>query len=729
MSTSNGDATTQVDLSNCDREPIHIPGSVQPHGALLAFDGSGRLVAKSQNASEFLGTLPEVGQTMALPGVEEEVARTVERALRESENGKEPTELNVLGSTLDAIWHVHDNRTILEFESQQPDSPELHTFAQKARQSLSRIQRTRGVDDLLDVATAEIRDLTGFDRVMCYRFRHDHSGEVVTELRRPDLESFLGLRYPATDIPAQARRLYVANPLRFIADVTATPVPLVPDVGPESANPLDLSHCLLRSTSPIHLEYLSNMGVTASMSVSIVVDGALWGLFACHHYSGPKWVAQAVRLACQLLSDIVSVLVAQRVQQEHRSRVEESRKLSNSLIMQVGGGDDMVLALTRDGGLEKVVTAMGVGVALDGRIERRGSAPDPTVIAKIIEGLESEGAPELFHTQRLGDRFPELDLGATAGMLAARFHGERDGWIFWFRDEEIGTVRWGGNPHRTYAEGPSGSRLTPRGSFSEYREQVRGQSAPWTEAEREVGDILRVEVQRLALQRASEVERARELMVAALSHDLRSPLTAIGLSAEMLRNELESPENATKMISSSTRRMGRLVEQMLDFSRLQAGLPLRGDRQNSDVAQVVREITSEAKAAYPGLAVDCAADGEAIGYVDPDRFAQVVSNLLNNARHHGDLGKPVAVRLEGGGDQPLVLEVQNSAPPIPEDIQRELFKPFKSQGLGKTVNPRGLGIGLYIVSEIVKEHEGTIHLRQDDGLVCFVVTIPASPAS
>ena len=718
-----------VDLTNCDREPIHIPGLVQSHGALLAFGEDGVLVHHSANAPALLGHVPPIGQALN-PGVmDPEVEASLQYALTDTVRAGEPQEIAVDGRAVDVVYHRHAGRTIVEFETRDGQPPALHHFAVQAQRSLSRIQKTKGLEALLTAVTEEVERLTGFDRVMFYRFRHDQSGDVVREVKRPHLESFLGLRYPASDIPSQARRLYVLNPLRFIADVGSAPVPLVPDAGPGTSEPLDLSHAVLRSVSPIHIEYLTNMGVSASMSVSVVVEGSLWGLVACHHYDGPKWVPQTVRLSCQLLSEFASVLVAQELQAERTARVERSSAIRQQLVERINAGDDTVGALVADGLLQGLVGATGVAVLIDRRVRAEGSTPPVESIIEIVQSLKGAQASEVVQSDHLAEVFPSLDLGSVAGMMAVCFNPERGGWIVWFRDEEVETVRWAGDPDKAYSQGVHGDRLTPRGSFAEYLREVTGQSAPWSETERQVVELFRTQLQEVELQRAMELRRARDLMVAALSHDLRSPLSAIELSAVLLSDEGASPAPITDRISSSARRMQRLVDQMLDFSRLQSGMKLGSKPVEVALSDLVRDIVLETRAAYPGFDIELEQPSEVVAWVDPDRFAQVLSNLLSNARHHGEMGHPARVRVAGGGDDDLVVAVVNRGPEIPEHVVDNLFKPFKADRRDEGRNRGGLGLGLYIVSEIVREHQGTIRVDQGEGDIAFTVSIPAKPGS
>ena len=316
----------EVDLTTCDREPIHIPGAIQPHGVLVAVDREHRVRMISANSASLLRLGPEeaLGRTLA-----ELVGGTVARAVAEREAVGLPNTPLVLylddGTEVDVRVHRSGTRLVVELETMGTAGRAALSY-HTARGAMARLASAGSVHDLAGHLAREVRALTGFDRVMVYRFDADWNGEVIAEERRPDLNPFLGLHYPATDIPAQARRLYTVNWTRLIADIGYEPVPLHPVFDPETDAPLDLSFATLRSVSPIHVEYLSNMGVTASMSISIVVDDRLWGLVACHHYSGPHRPSQDSRAAAEFLGQVASQVVVERERADAREAALETQE-------------------------------------------------------------------------------------------------------------------------------------------------------------------------------------------------------------------------------------------------------------------------------------------------------------------------------------------------------------------------------------------------------------------
>ena len=317
-----------ADLDSCADEPIHIPGSIQPHGVLIAVSEPDLVVrVVSANCADLLAVDADdlLGRPLgdAAGGLRLSDLEDLPRSNHPAERFPVATRLLVEGHerTADAVLHRTDELLVVEIEPLAGPPPSARTY-QLTRASISRIHRSRGLDELYQVAVEEVSRLTGFDRVMLYRFDDDWNGEVVAERRADrDLSSFYGLHYPASDIPAQARRLYRSSWLRLIADVDYVPVPLVPEINPRTGRPLDLSHAGLRSVSPVHLEYLHNMGVTASMSVSLIDDGELWGLIACHHYRGPHRPSYEIRAAAEFLGQTLSLRLVETARRESERRL------------------------------------------------------------------------------------------------------------------------------------------------------------------------------------------------------------------------------------------------------------------------------------------------------------------------------------------------------------------------------------------------------------------------
>lgn len=720
-------STGPVNLDNCDREPIHIPGAVQAHGALLAFSGDGTLRWMSTNAPDLLGVpLPVLGGRLDASHFDghEDVRIAIAAEFGAPGDGAEPPrqhEVTLAGRKFDLLVHRSGGLAVAEFEPRRAGAEEPGAFAMRAHRALDRLRRGRSVQELLELAVREMRALAGFDRVMAYRFRHDASGDIVAEDREASLEPLLNRRYPASDIPAQARRLYVVNTLRLIADVRSPPVPLVGE-----GDPLDLSHGTLRAVSPVHIEYLGNMGVGASMSVSIVVGGQLWGMLACHHMT-PRYVPHGVRMACDVLAHVLAASVQSLLAAEHAARVAAAASLRSRMVEALLVSDDAVGALAPLApGLAQTLDAEAVVVAEQGRLAIHGAAPEAGVRA-LIDWLQQPGAPldtGLFAGDRQAALPPNVAaaLGNWCGVLALHFDEVGEGWLLALRREQVETIAWGGRPEKQYVNGPLGPRLTPRGSFEVWRETVRGTSVPWSGTDLEVARQLNDELGRASGARHAELGRARNQLLAVLGHDLRNPLQTISMTSHLLERGVDAAKMGQR-IQSATTRMQRLIGQVLDMSRLQSGLGLGFVPQPIDLRTLVDGLVDEALTAHPGMVIERTLPDTLPAQVDPDRFAQLLGNLLSNARHHGEPGQPLSVHLVREGAD-VVLSVRNPAAPIPEDVARQLFTPYKRQSLGNARNKGGLGLGLYIASEIARGHGGLLEYAYEAPDVVFTARLP-----
>lgn len=494
----------EVDLENCAREPIHIPGSVQPRGALLAVtEDALEVVHASENIGEILG-LEGIGAYDVIDRPLSHVlgATAADQVSRHLEHDGDLRDLNPLplhvepssGSrAFDVLLHRPPSPgglVVLEF-----DSTGTGSFARAyrdARRAITALDRAGSLQGLYETTTTEVRALTGFDRVMVYRFDEDDNGEVVAEAKREDLNSFLGLHYPATDIPPQARALYEKNWVRLISDIDYTPVPILASARMGS-EPLDLTYSTMRSVSPIHVEYLQNMGVSASMSISLLEGTRLWGLIACHHYSGPHAPGFSLRAAAEFLGSVLSIRLVAQVEED---RIAAARTVGASLADLVARSREestpLAFSLTESMSLADVVHADGAVVLAEGHVATVGTVPPEPGYRAIADWVLSTD-DDIIATSALSRDAPEIATQApeVAGVLAARLPGDQA--VLWLRHEVERNVDWGGDPYnKAIARREGGQiRLSPRRSFEKWREVVRGQSRPWRSEELETAAVLR----------------------------------------------------------------------------------------------------------------------------------------------------------------------------------------------------------------------------------------------
>ncbi|OAN40609.1 SpoIIE family protein phosphatase [Mycolicibacterium iranicum] len=515
---------TPIDLDNCAREPIHIPGSIQPRGVLAVVrEPEFEVRQVSANVADLLGRPLEavLGHHLsALMGADQAVRVQTAASMMGDLHRRNPVEcsIEVHGTRreFDVILHREPGGILLvELEVAYGERPySFPNTYQAVRNSVAELNQAATLAELYDTTARAVRELTGFDRVMVYRYDEEYNGEVVAESKRDDLNPFLGLHYPSTDIPAQARALYEKNWLRLISDVDYVPAPLVPSVDPVVGAPQDLTHATLRSVSPIHIEYLQNMGVHASMSISLLRHGRLWGLIACHHYAGPHLPPFGTRVAAEFLGSTLSLrLVDQFEDDQLHKRLDAQAMLTKLTASFIDHSKPLTSALLGAPDLLDLVPADGVVVDIGGDRQVRGTVPPPEVVAAVVSWARGAG-DETARTDRLARTLPDaaVDADLAAGALVLNLPDGQ--FVAWFRREVLRSVDWGGDPYNkaiANSEG-EGVRLSPRKSFDRWQEVVRERCEPWTPTETESADALRHHLVESLYLRARGALRVAELV-------------------------------------------------------------------------------------------------------------------------------------------------------------------------------------------------------------------------
>jgi len=477
-------------LQACASEPIHLSGAIQPHGYLISCrlpDWSIHHV--SANVEALTGAAPDAMLRRSLREfITDDVIQTIAETVGFADPGgpaQRAAVANVgpLATLCEVSVHAADGLVHIEIEPQQRGAGDRSPTV-VAQAMIARVAQGDQDEGFHQRVAEQVRLLTGYDRVMVYRFRHDDAGEVVAESRDAAMPSYLGLRYPASDIPAQARRLYLHNRIRVIPDARYVPVPILPDRS-AGGQPLDLSQLSLRSVSPVHLEYLANMGVAASMSISIVAGGRLWGLIACHHRQ-VRHVPPGVRAAADLFGLFVSMRVAAREQQACTQMEDAARNVRDALALRLSRSGNGRACLPGELGLlHRAVPADGLALLQAGQWQTTGRTPPAACIPALGDWLAQAAHPGAPITSMRADDW-SAGPGATdgiAGVLALPLDPARDEWLLFFRREEVEDVRWAGRPDEPLLVDADGTRVGPRASFATWHETVRGASEPWSDAD------------------------------------------------------------------------------------------------------------------------------------------------------------------------------------------------------------------------------------------------------
>jgi light-regulated signal transduction histidine kinase (bacteriophytochrome) len=738
-----------VDLTTCDQEPIHFPGAIQPHGVLLVLrEPELTLTHVSENAEAILGRpARELLGTPFGQLVEPSLRGPLEASLR-GERLKQNNPLKVMRRVggeerfFDGIAHRHQGKLLLELEpSSEKVSVPFLGFYHAVREALSRLREARDLQEMCEAVVQEVRRLIGFDRVLLYRFDAEWNGSVLAEARDARADSYLGLHFPASDIPRQARELYRLNPLRIIPDTRYTPARVLALPEAEAEGPLDLSFSVLRSVSPIHLEYLHNMGAGASMSISLLKEGKLWGLISCTHVAGARYVPYELRTACEFLGEVFSSLLTVREGHEDHEQRLRARSLHTILLERMTRKVDFVSGLLEpEPGLLELVHAQGAAIHFQGRTLVVGTAPNDAQLAALLEWLGTR-LEEVFVTDRLASEYPEAEAfrDVAAGLLAASLSRGRNSCVLWFRTEVVQTVNWGGNPTKPVELEGGEPRLHPRKSFALWKETVRGRSLPWKPYEVEAAAELRKALIDVVLQRSeellklnTELERSNvelDAFAYAAGHDLKEPLRGIHNYTTLALREVggslpEATRTRLDTVVRLTQRMESLINSLLHYSQVdRTELSLRETDLNTVVAQVLEllkprleEARMEVRIPRPLPPARC----------DRVRMAEVFTNLITNALKYNDKAdKWVELGAVPDGDEArFAFYVRDNGIGIKPEYHEAIFRLFKRLH-GRDKFGGGTGTGLTIVKRIIERHDGRIWLESTPGQgTTFFFTLP-----
>lgn len=726
-------------LTICDREPIHRLGTLQPHGFLLALrEPDGRIVQASANVPggiEACFGRPCAAVFPQLAGLELEGATEPER------DGAQYVRTVTLQTpegarAYDLALHRSGGLTILEFEavaSAFASEHSLDALYPRLSRFVEGLHEAASVAELCHLVAVDIRHITGFDRALVYRFDRDWHGTVIAEDGNGALPSYLDLRFPASDIPAQARELYRRNRLRIIPDAGYGPVPILRQAG-EDAEPLDLSQSILRSVSPVHVEYMRNMGTMASMSVSILVDGVLWGLISCHN-AEPRRVPLQARNACDFLTRIFALQLAAK---ERGAEAEQRLRLGaiQSRLLGFMAEEENFLdgLLKHPDDVLALANASGAAVVTSDSCRLLGATPRESEVRAIYQWLSSgPGGADLVATDALSEDYPAARAFAerASGLLAISISQKYASYVLWFRPEVVRTVKWGGDPHKAAIPDPSGGpeRLHPRQSFEIWKETLQNRALPWTRAETESVKDLRASVLGIVLRRAEELaslseelQRSNKELEAfsySVSHDLRAPFRHIVGYSELLRSRegsrlSDKGRHYINTIIEAAFSAGTLVDNLLRFSQMgrNALNPVAGDL-NALVEEVRRAVLRDVS---PERTIHWTIGQLGRVNADPVMLRLVIENLLSNAVKYtrgrqeatieiGRLdGRKSEAAQEDDGAEQAVFFVRDNGVGFDMAYVDKLFGVF--QRLHRVEEFEGTGIGLANVRRIVERHGG-----------------------
>ncbi|QNA89772.1 GAF domain-containing protein [Massilia sp. Dwa41.01b] len=718
-----------LDLSACGSEPIRIPGSIQPHGFLLALSSDLRIVQASANLAHWTGVEAEAALGR---GLDSAIGATASERLA-SELGKElgnrPLYLGTVtvsnGKHFDVLGHAWDRLLLIEFEAVDRAGPaDFRHLYPLLGDFLLRVNEAPSVELMAELAAQQVRAVTGFGRVMVYQFDRDGHGHVMAESKQDDYHSYLGQRFPGSDIPAQARELYALSRIRLIQDAHYVPAPLLPELNPLTGGRTDLSFAALRSVSPVHLQYMRNMGTLASMSVSLMVKGKLWGLISCHNEE-PCPLSFEKRTACEQLGQVLALCIESREDASELQFRLEVRRMMVTMLGNLTKGADVVENMSGVfPELLRFARAGGVAIVADERVLTYGDTPEPHAIDALVGWLEQQGhGDEVFHTDQLSSLYPGADdiKRNASGLLAMPISRVHKHYLLWFRPELVHTIEWAGNPHEKASRGEAvrgaPTQLSPRTSFATWREEIHGVSLPWHVGEIELTAEFRSALLGIALERAEQMaELAEELGRAnkeleafsySVSHDLRAPLRHIVGFSDLLLESAGSEDSAMRQrfltnIKESARLAGKLVDDLLSFSQMGRAALRPVD---VDMSRLVASCVDKLGMDVQGRNIEWELPSLPRVTADPTFLHLAVFNLLSNAVKFTGGRDPARIRVWAEQDErETVFHVADNGAGFNMDYVHKLFGVF--QRLHRMEDFQGTGIGLANVRRIIERHGG-----------------------
>lgn len=752
-----------VTLDNCHLEPIHIPGSIQSHGFLLVIDPeSMTLKHMSANAAEVFQVPKDELLGKSLEGF---LPLEITAALR-VQNDHFHT-VNPLffrdseGITYDVVLSANDRFLLLSFERvAAQEQANFETRYYHMRGFLNAIVEMDSIVEIFDRVAREVRAITGFDRVMVYRFDEDYNGEVIAESKIDSLNSFLRQHFPESDIPAQARALYIKNRIRLLADVDAETIPLIPN-----DEAIDLGSCSLRSVSPIHCQYLRNMGVAASMSISLTLGDRLWGLIACHHYS-PKIVHFHTRETAAYLGLTLSHFIAVRAREKHSQLEAKSQSLLTEVLNDIAAQVDYLKGLEKASkNIMNLVDATGMAWSMEGQLCLEGETPSADDVEKIYQWFNQRAdvSETIFMCQSLpaeNESFTHLS-DVASGLLLVRIGLDENQFFMWFRKEIIQTKQWGGKPEKVVEFLDDGShRLMPRSSFKIWQENVRHRGEPWTELDRVSALKLRNSIVNYVLRRTEEVkklnhelrvkvaERTAELsqevharmeaekqltqslketkesneqlekFAYVASHDLQEPLRKIQSFGSRIESIAANYDDDTlkqyleRMILAANR-MQVLIKDLLSFSRVNRS---ENAMAQVDVDALLRDVQSDLTVLVSETSAQI--NVAPLGVVSGDRsqLLRLFLNLIQNAIKFTAEGKApvVDIKVHEKTSESVTYLIRDNGIGFDMEYKDRIFELF--QRLHGRAAYSGTGLGLAICKKIMERHGGEIWADSEKGV-------------
>lgn len=724
-------------LTTCDREPIHIPGKIQAHGYLVAVNRNDFSVCYvSENMTELTGMsiaelvnqdIEVIFNTTHIQLRTPHISQVKDFVSDEQETRLSPLAIKVRNKPYFLLAHKSGDELILEFEP--ANNMQATELQQMIGSSVSQILEGNTITRSLENAARQIKQIIGYERIMIYKFWDDGHGEVVAEEKEEHLEPFMGLHYPASDIPKQARELYKINLVRIIADVASDPVPIVASGNECAQRPLDLTHAHLRAVSPVHIEYLKNMEVMASFSISLIVNNELWGLIACHN-STAKFIDYKAREGAKLIGQILSSSIEYKANEEGKDALRVFNNASLEIMRSLQANDNIADALTQPHiNLLSITDAKGAAVVFNNEIKTLGETPTEEQIRDLVDWLQKHNHQQIYSTDSLIQEYEgAADMTRTcSGLLACELMKEMGEYVLWFKPEILKTVSWAGDPTKTETITEKGEvKISPRESFAAWQENVRNTSAPWNRNEFAAVLKLREYILQAITQKANQIRILNEKLQVAydeldtfsftISHDLKTPLASIKNYTEILlednANLGEEDMKILTRIMKGADKMNVLINEVLSYSRI-GRKEIVEDR--IPMKPLISDIVTDLKNVYRNAGLEIIVGDTPDFNGDKTMIMQLFTNLLSNAVKYSVKKEKPKVKIHGEeNQQEVIYTISDNGIGIDMSFGNQIFEIFKR--LNNASSFEGTGVGLSIVKRIIEKHRGRIWYESQLGI-------------
>jgi len=728
----------RVTLENCENEAIHIPGEIQPHGFLLGIRPDWKIDYCTENISTFfnLTHAQVLGKDFsAVFGAEAESSIT-QYIQGDEVKDAFPLEIELLDKLFQINIHKSGQNYILEGELLFPDREKLADAYKQTIQFVNQMNKTKSLKDLCALVAKGTREITGYDRVMIYRFDEQYNGEVFAEDRDERIEPFLGLHYPHTDIPAQARELYIRNQLRLIVDINYKPVPIY-TVDDQPGKNLDLSLSILRSTSPIHVEYLKNIGVGATLTISLIHHDKLWGLIACHHYS-EKNISPQIRLAAKLQGQfITSQIDVRQAYDENLTAQKTNLALDQLLALDLPIGEKSLESIANSPQLLELCNASGVAIVARGKFYKNGLTPSDAQIELLLELINNKTTEEIYTTNNISVEFPELEQSPDFAGLIYHSLGN-NAHIIWYRPETVSEIHWGGDPAKAIVKDENG--LHPRNSFNIWKQIVKHKSSRWrkyeTNAAVQYAHTLHNQLILIMLSEEEEKYRNQSEVLRETNseleninwistHDLQEPLRKIQLITSKMLSEIdglsiESISQSLHRVSKSANRMSGLLEDILKYTRIKN---TRDKLQKVDLNKILGATIKEMKELIEERSAiiqhEDLPEVHAIGFL----MRQLFINILQNSLKYASPERTPKIKITASQEPVLIkhkykvycywIRFSDNGIGFEQQFAESIFKVFTR--LHTQEQYTGSGIGLALCKKIMQAVGGDIEAEGNPG--------------